>query len=188
MSWVLVRPKAGVAEAVGMPDSALPVRTEHAERIFGRRVDLPALVDELEMFAALQPASIPKLEPSAVALFGVVVDELLRDRNFALAEGYALRGLRWAPGLISLRVQLGRAQHGLGRHAEATVHWLAAVSAARADKTWSPMLWMLTARALMEQDQLDAAATLLDDLADMLPAQYEFWELRGLVRDLEGKQ
>jgi predicted Zn-dependent protease len=182
----LVRPDREVAASVGLPDTEIPVRAEHVDRIFGRRVDLAALVDEVEAFAAAEPDAIAKIEATAIAMFGAVVDELLRDRNFELAESYALRGLRWAPGLISLRVQLGRAQHGMGRAAEATVHWLAAVTAARSEQRWSPMLWLLTARALMEQDQLDAAATLLDDLADMLPEQYEFWELRGLVRDLAG--
>lgn len=186
MNWVLVRPDADVAAAVGMPDAPIPVREEHVERIFGHRVDVLALVDELETFAASEPDSIASLEASAVALFGVVVDELLLSRNFELAEEYAIRGLRWSPGVISLRVQLGRAQHGLGRHAEATIHWLAAVTAARSEQRWSPMLWLLTARALMELDQFDGAATLLDDLADMLPEQYAFWELRGMVRDLGG--
>ena len=182
--WVLVRPDAAVADAVGLPRAELPVRADRAERLFdGARVDLCGVIDELEYFAGQQPDQIPRLEPSVIRLATTAIDELLVSHNWELAEIYALRALRWAPKHPTLRVQLGRAQHGLGRHAEATVHWLAVVADARGRDTWSPMLWLMTARSLMEQEQWAAAATLLEDIADHAPDDPQFWQLHRHVQE-----
>lgn len=184
MSWVMMRPDATVAEAVGLSTSPIPVHADRVDEIFGDdRVDLRALLDNLEVFAQTEPDSVERLTDTVVWLFETVVDEMLTDGNFELAENYALRGLSWAPRRVGLKARLGSAQHGLGQHSEATVHWLAAVSQARRVNECSPMLWLLTARALMEQNQLAAAATLLDDLAETKPVLPEFWELHELLRD-----
>lgn len=184
MSWVMMQPDARVAEAVGLSASALPVQADRVDEIFGDEVvDLRALLDNLETFAEAEPGSAEQLTDTVVWLFETVIDQMLTDGHFELAEDYALRGLSWAPRRIGLKARLGSAQHGLGQHAEATAHWLAAVSQARRADECVPMLWLLAARALMEQNQLTVAATLLDDLAETKPALPEFWELHELLRD-----
>lgn len=183
VSWLLVEPSSKLAEAVGLPSAPLPVRADRVERIFGERVDLLGLVDEIEAFVGEQPDQFVTLEPSIVRLYDAAIDDLLDTRNFELAEQLALRGLAWAPDSPSLRVQLGRAQHGLGRHAEATLHWSAVVAEQRASGHWSPMLWILTARALDEMGHPAAALDLLDDVADLLPDGRDFWDLRGAIAE-----
>lgn len=179
MKWVMMRPDPRIADAVGLSTTAIPVRQDRVDEIFaGDRVDLPALLENLEEFATDQPGFAEQLTPTIIWLFETTINELLTEGKFERAEDTALRALAWEPQRTSLKVALGRAQHGLGRHAEATAHWLAAVSRARDAKDFSPMLWLLTARALMEQHRLAAAATLLDDLADTMPLLPEFWELR----------
>jgi predicted Zn-dependent protease len=167
--WILVRPAMGVARLTGLIPSGLPVRSRRLDDVLGRatgRVDLAALCDELDVFATEQPDTIDRLTPSMIRLSIAAADEALWARDWDRAERLVRRGRGWDPANLSLLVKSGQALHGLGRHAEATDHWRSAIDAARAAELWSPMLWLLTARSLIEQHDDRAAVVLLDELCD----------------------
>ena len=166
--WVLVQPSTALTALVGLPETALPVRHARVDAIFKSqtsRIELCDLVDELEVFAGEEPDAIARLTPSMALLARAAIGELLWENQWERAETYARLARRWSPNDTPLLVQLGRALHGLGRHSEATTQWQSAIARAREAEQWSPMLWLLTARSLMEQDQFDEAALLVDEIS-----------------------
>lgn len=173
--WILVEPSTSVVELTGLRAARLPVRTERLDEVLGRRgdgkgiVDLGGLVEEIDVFVAEQPESMERLLPSMVRLAIAACDEALFDGDFARVERLARLARRWSPSNVALRIRLGRALHGLGRHAEATHHWTEAVRHAGERDQWSPMLWLLTARSLMEQSNDADAAQLLDEICIRAP-------------------
>lgn len=166
--WILVQPSTILTAIVGLPGTSLPVRQARLDDIFRSqqsRVKPCDLVDEIELFVVEEPDAIDRLSPSMVLLARAAVADLLWAHEWESAEKYARAARRWSPQDASLQIQLGSALHGLGRHREATTQWKAVIARARDGSRWSPMLWLLTARSLMELDQFDEAAVLVDEIS-----------------------
>lgn len=170
-SWVMIEPTYGVARLTGLAPTPIPVRLSRAPALFNDpanegRVDLVGLADELDDFVAEQPQTAASLTPSMTRLSMAAVDQALDDAEWERAAQVARRARRWAPDHLGLQVGLGRALHGSGRHREATAQWQQAIERAREHGLWSPMLWLLTARARMELGDDRAANDLLDELCE----------------------
>lgn len=165
--WVLVQPAPGMARVTGLVNAPIPVRVSRVDELVGvgvRRINVAGLTDEIERFASEQTDTIERLTPSMVRLSIAATSDALWAKDWTGAERLARRGRRWSPANLSLRVQLGQALHGLGRAGEATEQWRSAVDAARCVGRWSPLLWLLTARAFIEQGRHREANDLLDEI------------------------
>ena len=177
--WTLLELDDSAPAGLGLREVAWPVPARDVASVMGPPVRLDLLLVHADRWCDEFPGRANSLAPSIARVAHAVGVDALDDHDWASAAHHLRIGLRRDPTNVSLRSHLGLALWGAGDRGRAADQLLATVEISRSVGRTAPLLWVLTARALVEVGRADEAATLLDDVASLLPQEAAFWELRA---------
>jgi predicted Zn-dependent protease len=180
--WTLIQLEDAARSRMHLPAVGWPVPAGEVDAVLGPPVRLDRVVEAADRWCDDAPDRAAALAPALARLaYAVAIDEM-DDHCWDLAVEHLRIGLRHDPTNVSLRGHLGLALWGAGQRDRAVHHLLVAVDVCRAAGRAAPLLWLLTARALDETGRFAEAASLLEELAALLPAEEQFWDLLAAVR------
>jgi len=177
--------KPELAARLGVPALPVPVREERLpEVICDGQLNTDALLDELELFLAANPAYRPNYAEFAGRLAYVTGLDLGAAGLMEAAEHYLKIGLNSDPSNVSLRLNHAVALQMTGRNEEALAEYLR--SLAEADNGLTPVVTVLAARCCRDLGRWRIGAALLRTLVPLAPREPAFWDFLAEMEEKAG--